>query len=192
MRCFRGAVLLGALAVLATADTSRAAWDNVFQLSCFRCPPRTSNYVAASPFVAAAPACPQPCPQPCPQQVCTTQYVQRCYYQPVTSFVQKTFYEPVTTFRTSFYCEPVCTYRYSCYFDPCTCSYQQVAVPVTSYQLRSRCEPVTSYLQRCQMVPVQSYKLSYYYEPVTTCCTTTVGSPIASLPSGASASPGVG
>jgi hypothetical protein len=174
MRPFPFSASLCALAVLLAADApSQAAWNNVFQVSCFHKHRTEARYLAPAccpqPVVASAsPCCPQPC---CPQPVCTTQYVQRSYYQPVTCYQQKTWCEPVTTYQTSYYYEQVCSYRYSCYYDPCTCSYQQVATPVTSYRLRSRCCPVTSYLQRCQMVPVTSYKLSYYYEPVTTCCT---------------------
>jgi hypothetical protein len=165
-----------ALAALAAVNGSaQAAWNNVFQVCCHHC--RSSAY-AASPIVAyAAPV--DPCPQPCPQQVCTTRYVQRCYYQPVTTYKQVTYYEPVTTYRTSYYYEPVCSYRYSCYYDPCTCSYQQVAQPVTSYRLRSQCCPVTSYLQRCALQPVTTYQQAFYYEPQTTCCTTTTGAPVA-------------
>jgi hypothetical protein len=116
-------------------------------------------------------ACPDPCCNPCPP-TCTTRYVQRCYYQPVTSYCTRTYYEPCTSYQTSYYYEPCCSYRYSCYFDPCSCCYQQVAVPVTSYRLRSQCCPVTSYLQRCCMVPVTSYQQVSYWEPVTTCCNT--------------------
>jgi hypothetical protein len=125
----------------------------------------------------ASPSC-DPCPQPCPQQVCTTRYVQRCYYQPVTTYKTTTFYEPVTTYRTSYFYEPVTTYRYSCFYDPCTCRYQQVATPCTSYRLRSQCCPVTSYLQRCALQPVTTYQQVNYLEPQTTCCTTTTGAPI--------------
>lgn len=199
MKPFSGAVLLGGLAVLLVAESSAdAAWNNVFQVSCFR----QRRTAAASPaccaptpvVAAAAPA--NCCPQPCQPQ-CTTSYVQRCYYQPVTTYKQQCVVEPVTTMQTSYYYEPVCSYRYSCYYDPCTCSYQQVATPVTSYRLRSRCNAVTSYLQRTQLVPVTSYQLSYYYEPVTTCCSTTTGAPVTKVPSGATitpapASPGVG
>jgi len=169
-----------ALAALAmTTGAAQAAWNNVFQVCCNSC--RSSNYVAAAP--------PAPCGG-CPQQQCTTRYVQRCYYQPVTTYQQSCYMEPVTTYRTSYYYEPVTSYRYSCYYDPCSCSYQQVAQPCTSYRLRSQCCPVTSYLQRCCMKPVTSYQQAFYYEPVTTCCTTSVGAPIAALPPGASAAPG--
>src|SRR5262249_34417759 len=150
-----------------TASPAQAAWCNVFQVTCFRC---KSHQPAVSAYAPAA------C---CPQPVCTTQYVQRCYYQPVTCYQTKTYYEPVTTYRTSYYYEPVTSYRYSCYLDPCTCSYQQVACPQTCYRLRSQCCPVTSYLQRCCQVPVTSYRLSYYYEPVTTCATPACPSPCA-------------
>jgi hypothetical protein len=110
----------------------------------------------------------------------------------VTTYQRRTYYEPVTTYRTSYYWEPVTSYRYSCYYDPCTCSYQQVAQPVTSYRLRSQCNAVTSYLERCQLVPVTTYRQSFYYEPVTTCCTTTVGAPVTTLPPSAEVIPGAG
>jgi hypothetical protein len=122
------------------------------------------------------------CPQPCPQQTCTTRYVQRSYYQPVTTYTQRTYYEAVTSYRTSYYWEPVTSYRYSSYYDPCTGCCKQVACPTTSYRLRSQCCPVTSYLQRCQMVPVTTQQQVFYYEPVTTCCTTTVGAPVFGSP----------
>jgi hypothetical protein len=189
MRPFPLAGCLGALAILLAAEsTSQAAWNNVFQVSCFHHKRTTSGYCCPAPVVAQASPC-------CPQQCCTTQYVQRCYYQPVTCYQQRTYYEPVTTYQTSYYYEAVTSYRYSCYYDPCTCSYQQVACPTTCYQLRSKCNPVTSYLQRCQMVPVTSYRLSYYYEPVTTCSNTSVGAPVTAIPSGGAVvtpGPGVG
>lgn len=165
MRPFRGAVWGCALAAVAAATgPAGAAWDNVFQACCHRCggsPPAVANY---------GPGCCDPCQPCCPQQVCTTRYVQRCYYQPVTTYQQRTYYEPVTTYRTSYFYEPVTSYRYSFYRDPCSGCCQQVATPVTSYRLRSQCCPVTSYLQRCCLVPVTSYQQAFYYEPVTQCC----------------------
>jgi hypothetical protein len=113
----------------------------------------------------------------------------RSYYQPVTTYRQETYVEPVTTYRTSYFWEPVTSCRYSCYYDPCTCSYQQVATPVTSYRLRSQCCPVTSYLQRCALKPVTSWTQVSYYEPVTTCCSTTIGAPVAAPPAGAAVVP---
>lgn len=200
MRPFRRAVWGCALVLLAAGTSDlQAAWCNVFQVTCWGCRGRSS--VSASPFVAAAPdsgcCAPAPacCPAPaCPQTSCTTRYVQRCFYQPVTTMVTRTFYEPVTTYRTSYFWEPVTSYRVSCYFDPCTCSYRQVSCPTTSYRLRSQCCPVQSFVQRCCSVPVTSYRQSFYYEPVTTCCTTQVGSPVACPPSSApsSAPPAVG
>lgn len=179
MRRFPVIASFCAVATMFVADTAQAAWNNVFQVNCFRKRRTTAAYLAPAAccpqtvVAAAAPACPQPC-----QPQCTTQYIQRSYYQPVTTYKQQCYYEPITTNQTSYYYEPVTSYRYSCYYDPCTCSYQQVAQPVTSYRLRSKCNPVTSYLQRTQMVPVSSYQLSHYYEPVTTCCNTTTGAPI--------------
>jgi hypothetical protein len=161
MKPFWGTGSLCALLVCAVQATPvHGAWNNVFQVCCNSCKsqPTVSNYG------------PDPC-NPCPQPVCTTRYVQRCYYQPVTTYTTKSYYEPVTTYRTSYYYEPVTSYRYSCYYDPCTCSYQQVACPTTSYKLRSQCCPVQSWVQRCCQVPVTSYRIASYWEPVTSCCT---------------------
>ncbi len=172
MRPYRVHVLGLALAgALLVAGPAQAAWNNVFQVCCQNCGGSQPVVAMASPADCCQPAC----PQPCPQQVCTTQYVQRSYYQPVTSYKTTTYYEPVTTYRTSYYYEPVTCYRYSCCYDPCTCRYQQVATPVTSYRLRSQCCPVTSYLQRCCMTPVTSYQQVTYYEPQTSCCNTNGG-----------------
>jgi hypothetical protein len=182
MKPFRAVFLACAFLWLdAGLNPLQAAWDNVFQVSCHR-RPAVSYYAPVA--VAAAPAA-------CPQPVCTTQYVQRCYYQPVTAYTTRSYYEQVTTQQTSYYYEPVCSYRYSCYFDPCTCSYQQVAVPTTSYRLRAQSCPVTSWVQRCATVPVTTYQQAFYWEPVTTCCTTTVGAPISAVPAPAVGAPAV-
>src|SRR5947209_15120153 len=165
--------LLGALAlVVLAAEPADAAWNNVFQVTCHR-RPTTARFFAAPVVAGSAPACCDPCPQP----VCTTQYQQRCYYQPVTVMQTKTYYEPVTTMRTSYYYEPVTSYRYSCYYDPCSCKYQQVAQPVVSYQLRSKCCPVQSWVQRCCSVPVTVLQKSCCWEPQTSCCTPGVSQP---------------
>ncbi len=184
-----------ALGLLSLASApAHAGWDNVFQVTCFGCRqrPAVSSY---APVTACAPPCTTACAPPCPppQPVCTTQYVQRSCYQPVTCYQTKTYYEPVTTNRTSFYYEPVTSYRYSCYFDPCTCNYQQVACPTTCYRLRSQTCAVTSYLQRTCQVPVTTYQVSTYYEPVTTCtnpCPTPCPAPCAA-PSSTPVAPAV-
>ncbi|MHB1425940.1 MAG: hypothetical protein ACYC3I_22480 [Gemmataceae bacterium] len=184
MRPFRGSLWCCALAALAMANGSaQAAWNNVFQVCCHNC--QSSNYVAAP--MPAAPAPVAAGYNGCQQ--CTTRYVQRCYYQPVTTYRQSSYMEPVTTYRTSYYYEPCTSYRYSCYYDPCTCRYQQVSQPVTTYRLRSQCCPVTSYLQRCCLQPVTTYQQMTYYEPQTTCCQTTIGAPVAAPPCGASVVP---
>jgi hypothetical protein len=169
-------IALGTLMVwAATALDTSAAWNNVFQPTLFGRHRRTTTQYAPV-VVQASPAacCPAPAPA-CPQQQCSTSYVQRCFYQPVTTYQTQTYYEPVTTYRTSYYYEPVTSYRYSCYYDPCTCSYKQVATPVTSYQLRSQCCPVQSWVARCAQVPVTTYQKCCYLQPQTTCCTTTTG-----------------
>jgi hypothetical protein len=158
-----------ALAALLVGRPAQAGWNNVFQVCCQSCG-NQSTIAMASPVDSCAP--------PCPQQTCTTRYIQRSYYQPVTTYRTSYYLEPVTSYKTSYYYEPVTTYRYSCSYDPCTCSYQQVTTPCTSYRLRSQCCPVTSYLQRCSLTPVTSYQQVNYYEPQTTCCTTTTGAPV--------------
>lgn len=171
MRPRSGLVWGCALAALAAlAHPAHAGWNNVFQVCCRDC-----GGTAPAPSVAAYGG--DPCCTPPPPTVCTTRYVQRTYYQPVTTYRTSTYYQPVTTYRTSYYYEPVCSYRYSCYYDPCTCSYQTVATPTTSYRLRSQCCPVTSYLQRTCTTPVTSYRAMCYYEPVTTCCQPTSSCP---------------
>src|SRR5262249_21062180 len=147
-RLLVGLCAVGWLAV--EAAPAMAAWDNVFQATCFFHRKRAVVQYAAvpvqpaccpQPVVAASPA---PCCQPPPCQQCTTKYVQRCSYHPVTLYKQKPYYEPVTTYRTSYYYEPVCSYRYACYYDPCTCTSRQVAIPQTSYVLRAQQCPVQS------------------------------------------------
>lgn len=167
--------------MMVEAGSASAAWNNVFQTTLFgRWRRQTTVYYVAPPVVtyASPAACCTPCPPP--QPVCSTSYVQRCYYQPVTTHQTQTYYEPVTTYRTSYYYEPVTSYRYSCYYDPCTCSYQQVATPTTSYQLRAQSCPVQSWVQRCASVPVTTYQKSCYLEPQTVCCTP--GAPVVAAP----------
>ena len=176
------AVCVWASAVLPVS----AGWDNVFQPTLFFRRQTTTNYytppvvVQSSPIVAySAPvvAYSAPC-DPCQQQKCTTNYVQRSYYQPVTTMETKTVMEQVTTMRTSYYYEPVTTVRYSSYYNPNTCCYQQVAVPTTSLELRAKQCPVQNWVSRCVQVPVQGYQKVDYLQPQTTCCTTTLGAPI--------------
>ena len=177
------ALVIGATAI----PPVHAGWDNVFQPTLFgrNRQSTTSGYyyvaptvVQSSPIVVAQAApCPQPCAQPCPQP-CQTNYVQRSYYQPVTTYQTQTVMEQVTSYRTSYYYEPITSYRYSAYYDPCSCSYQQVATPTVSYQLREQRCPVQSWVSRCVQVPVQGYQKVDYWQPQTTCCQTTVGAPI--------------
>ena len=175
MRPLRTAVWVGALAAAVGGSPARAAWNNVFQVCCHGCRTPASTSYYADPYT--------------PQQACTTRYVQRSYYQPVTTYENRTQWEQVTSYRTSYYWEPVTSYRVSCYYDPSTCSYQQASVPVTSYRMRSQCCPVQNWVSRCVSVPVTSQQLMTYYEPVTTCCTTTTGAPVWSPPASAATTP---
>jgi hypothetical protein len=163
-RCAALAAALAAVGLASEPNPAHAAWDNVFQVTCNNCRPRTSYS-------------PEACPQPCPQPEMKISYVQRSYYQPVTEYVRKSYYEPVTKKVTSYYYEPVTEYKYSTYYDPCTGCPQRVCQPTTSYRLRSQCNSVTSYVERCAMVPVTTLKpvtyqqpvVSYYYPPQPAC-----------------------
>jgi hypothetical protein len=162
MTLVRGFRAGGALALLLLVpQIAPAAWDNVFQVTCFGCKqrPATSSY-----YIAAAPPC-STCPAPCPCPT-TTAYVQRTYYTPVTNYQCETHYEPVTSYRTSYYYEPITSYTYSSYYDSCSCSCQQVATPVTSYRLRSQCNAVVNYVARVSYRPVTTYRQSCYMEAV--------------------------
>ena len=153
MRCTTWTVVVLALGWLAVgAGDASAAWNNVFQ---------TSSCCRSSQSAYFAPCAPPPC---CP----TISYVQRCYYQPVTTYKTETYYEPVTTYRTSYYWEPVTRYRYTSYYDPCTGCCQQVCIPCRSYCLRWQCNAVCNYVQRCRMVPCTEMRRSFYLEPVVT------------------------
>jgi hypothetical protein len=177
MKLLRGAVWSCALVVLAAGVAPvQAAWDNVFQVTCWHRQPKTtaSYYYAPAPVSVAQYS---PCQTCTPCQQCTTSYVQRCYYQPVITYQTQSRYEPITTYQTSYYYEPVTTTHYSNYYDPCSCSYQQVAVPSTSLQLRSQTSAVQSWVQRNYVVPVTTQQQSFYWEAVTSC-----SSPVAAVP----------
>ena len=194
MRFFKASVCaLGIWA--ATVLPASAGWDNVFQPTLFERwrQPTVANYyvppvvVSSSPIVVAQSspvvvAQSSPCDTCQPVQRCTTNYVQRSYYQPVTTYETRTVQEAVTTYRTSYYYEPVVSYRYSSYYDSCSCSYTQVATPTTSYQLKAQSCPVQSWVSRCVQVPVQGYQKVDYWQPQTTCCNTTVGQPVYTQP----------
>lgn len=187
----RGIRAGGALALLMLVpQLAPAAWDNVFQVTCFG-RRSTSNYTAcAPPCTSCAPACPcpAPCPAPCPQ----TAFVQRSYYQPVTTYQAVTSYEPVVSQRTSFFWEPVTTMSVSSFFDPCTCQCQQVATPVTSFRLRSQCNSVTNYVARVSYKPVTTMRQSCYWEQVAVpscpppCPTAAAAAPCPTCPSSGS------
>jgi hypothetical protein len=182
MRPFKGLGWGCALALLAAcAGPAPAAWNNVFQVCGHH-----GAVPAPAPVVTAGFGADPCCP---PQQQCTTRYVQRSCYQPVTTYRTTTYSVPVTTYRTSYYCEPVTSCRYVCRFNPCTCRYETVAQPVVSYRLRAQCCPVTSYMQRTCLTPVTTMQLTHYWVPETTCCTTTTGAPVACPPNGATTVP---
>jgi len=151
-RTTRAAVVLALGCLAGGAADASAAWNNVFQTTACCGESSHSAYFAPAP----TPCCP------------SVSYVQRTYYQPVTTYKTETYYEPVTTYRTSYYWEPVTRYRYTSYYDPCTGCSQQVATPCKSYYLRSQCNACQSYVQRCRMVPCTEMRKSCYLEPVVT------------------------
>lgn len=184
MKCPSPILLLACALAVCSASSADAAWNNVFQVTCWNCKSQqSSTSYYQPPVAAAAPA--QVSADGSTSQQCSTNYVQRSYYEPVTSYERKSYYEPVTTYRTSYYYEPVTQCRTSYYYDPCSCSYKPVSTQQTSYALKAQQSPVTSYVERCYNQPVTSYRLSYYYQPVTTCCTTTTGAPLQNIPQSA-------
>jgi hypothetical protein len=151
-------VALSAVGVTAGADTAFAGWNNVAQLTCGDCRPRTSYRIADD------------C---CEKPEVRRSYVQRTYYQPVTEWKCEKYLEPVQVkVRSSFY-EPVTSYTYSSYYDPCSGECQRIATPHTSYRLRTECNTALKYVERTRMVPVETLKpvtvmqpvVSYYYPP---------------------------
>jgi hypothetical protein len=174
MKWVRG--LLGgslALIALSVASPAEAGWDNVFRTTCWHRwghgDSTSSYYAPATSYYAPSVSYYDPCCNPCAQQVCTTRYIQRSYYQPVTTYQTRSYYEPVTSYRTSYYYAPVTSYKYTCCYDPCTCTSRMVSQPVTSWELRSQCNAVQSWVQRCCRVPVVSYQKVCYWEPQTCC-----------------------
>jgi hypothetical protein len=161
------AVVLALGCLAGGAADASAAWNNVFQTTACCGESSHSTYFAPAP----TPCCPH------------VSYVQRCYYQPVTTYKTETYLEPVTTYRTSYYWEPVTRYRYTSYYDPCTGCSQTVATPCKSYYLRSQCNACQSYVQRCRMVPCTEMRKSFYLEPVVT-YTDPCGNPCPSCPTG--------
>ncbi|MSQ96328.1 MAG: carboxypeptidase regulatory-like domain-containing protein [Gemmataceae bacterium] len=179
---FLTASLCSLVAIAAAVMPASAGWDNVFQPTLFERfrRPVVTKYAYLPPVVVAQ-SLPVVVAQSAPNdpcQKCQTSYIQRSYYQPVTTYETREVKELVTTQRTSYYYAPVTSYRYSSYYDPCTCNYTQVAVPTTAYELRAQSCPVQNWVSRCVQVPVQGYQKVDYWQPQTTCCTTTLGTPI--------------
>ena len=161
--------VLAATMVAATATTSRAGWDNVFQLTCCNERPRASFFAPRR-----ADPCPDPCPpDPCPQPERRVEYVQRSYYQPVTEWRRESYRVPVRETVKSYYWDPVKSYSYTSYYDPCTQTCQEIAVPRTSYVLKEQCNSVERFVEKTRLVPVRSYRevtettpvVTYYYPP---------------------------
>src|SRR5439155_1825467 len=101
-----------AVVLVLAAGRADAAWNNAFQVTCFGCKNRASRYCCPPPPAPVAAYAPPamaysapPVPTGC--GCCQTCYVQRCYYQPVTTYNK--VMEPVQTQRVSHYWEPVCS-----------------------------------------------------------------------------------
>src|SRR5690242_4970967 len=107
MQLFKSALFALGICAAVVLPAS-AGWDNVFQPTLFNrwcnsCSPQpqVARYYVAPTVVQSSPvvvAQSSPC-DPC--QKCTTNYVQRSYYQPVTTYQTQTVMQQVTTMRTS-------------------------------------------------------------------------------------------
>ena len=154
-----------AAGLAASAASASAGWDNVFQLACCDGPAPARSYYT-------------PAPSSCEPQT-RVQYIQRSYYEPVTSYRSESYYVPVKESVKSYYYEPVTSYRYSSYYDPCSGCSQQIATPTTSYVMREKCNSVTRWVEQSRMVPVTSYRAVSSYTPVVTYYYPPVSSPSA-------------
>jgi hypothetical protein len=171
------ALKLAAWALFAFAVTelpAQAAWNNVFQPTCFgRLNRSTSNYYCQSCAPVVAHYAPLPvcntCQAPPPPQ-CATTTVMRPYVESVVNYESRYEDVPVTTYQKSYYQEAVTTMHTSLYPDPCNCGgYVARSAPVTTWQLKEQLCPVQSWVKRCTQVPVTSYRIAYKAEQQTTC-----------------------
>jgi len=147
--------LLAVAGLFASATPSLAGWDNVFQVCCHDCKPRsTESYFRADDCA------------PKPER--RVEYQRSYYVEPVTVMRAERYTEEVPVKVKSYYWDPVTTYTYSSYYDPCTCKCQQIAVPRTSYVRKEQCNTVMKYVERTRMVPTQVERKVEVVRPVVT------------------------
>jgi hypothetical protein len=144
------------LALTGLPQLASAGWDNVFQVCCHDCRPRTRAAFFRS----------DPCCEPQPQR--RVEYQRSYYYEPVTVMKPERYTEEVPVQVKSYYYEPVTTYTRSSYYDPCTGCYQDICVPKTSYVRKEQCSTVMRYVERMRMVPVQTTRKIEVTRPVVT------------------------
>ena len=148
-------LLLTITGVMASDTAAEAGWDNVFQVCCHDCRPRsTRSYFRADNC------------EPQPER--RVEYQRSYYMEPVTVMKAERYTEEVPTKVKSYYWDPVTTYTYSSYYDPCTCKCQEIAVPRTSYVRKEQCNTVMRYVERIRMVPTQVQRKVEVVRPVVT------------------------
>lgn len=157
MTRLRAAVLplIAVVGLIASAAPASAGWDNVFQVCCHDCKPRsTQSYFRADNC------------DPKPER--RVEYQRSYYMEPVTVMKAERYTEEVPTQVKSYYWDPVTTYTYSSYYDACTGKCQQIACPKTSYVRKEQCNTVMRYVERTRMVPTQLQRKVEVIRPVVT------------------------
>ena len=127
----------------ASADAATAGWNNVYQVTCFRC--RTRPARTDSAYYPPAPSSSR-----------SSQfggYVTEQRSETVTVMKpQREIVEVPTTERRSYY-EPITTHSRSSYYNPVTGCCETVDVPRTTFRLREECTTVMKPVERLRMVP---------------------------------------
>lgn len=146
------------LALAGVPNAATAGWNNVFQVCCHDCKPKTRSSFFRDNNCNTC--------EPQPQK--RVEYQRSYYYEPVTVMKPERYTEEVPVQVKSFYYEPVTTYTRSSYYDPCTGCYQDICVPKTSYVRKEQCNTVMRYVERMRMVPVQTTRKIEVTRPVVT------------------------
>ncbi|MGL6076661.1 MAG: hypothetical protein ACRC8S_21100 [Fimbriiglobus sp.] len=157
MSIFRTLKLLTPILALASFATPvQAGWDNVFQVACWNCGPRSSNTRSSYSV---------PAPQPSQH---TTRYEEKEHYETITVMKPTLIREEVPVQVRSSYWDPVTTYEVRRYRDPQTGCTQDVSVPKTTMVRKESCNTVTKYVERMKMMPTEVRRKVVERTPVTT------------------------
>ena len=154
-----------AAGLLGDAPAARAGWDNVFQVTCFRCRERRASAYrsyAPAPVVVAqyAPVAP---PAQASTVIETREYqVDVTVMKPVPESV------PVQVVERRSIVEPQTTTRRSSYYNPATCRYEEFEDRQTNLVRKEVCETVTKIVERTRMVPTVEKRTVVAKRPVTT------------------------